>query len=142
MLLLEINELSEDMTSHTAHQRFLLTQLDELQSRFGEAWTECIEMEKASSDQDKEILGGISKVQRDTKERSETLNGISTHLKNELETLTGFVENVSNRRPKDTRQSKRRSMAPPSDSRIVQTPAILRKRRNSGPSVVNPVGTF
>uniref|UniRef100_F6RT56 Myosin-2 heavy chain, non muscle n=3 Tax=Ciona intestinalis TaxID=7719 RepID=F6RT56_CIOIN len=140
----EIDELKQDMTSHATHQQTLCNKLDQLQTKFGEAWDVCIGMEEASAEQDQEILEGISKVQRDTKERSETLNGISQHLKRELHTLTGFVENVADRRPKDTRQSKRRSLGG-RRSTITdhkRSPAIISKQRSFIRPVVTPVGTI
>ncbi|XP_078495386.1 coiled-coil domain-containing protein 175 [Ciona intestinalis] len=141
----EIDELKQDMTSHATHQRTLCNKLDQLQTKFGEAWEVCIGMEEASAVQDQEILEGISKVQKDTKERSETLNGISQHLKRELHTLTGFVENVADRRPKDTRQSKRRSLGGRRSTITTdhkRSPAIISKQRSFIRPVVTPVGTI
>nr|CAB3264109.1 myosin-2 heavy chain, non muscle [Phallusia mammillata] len=111
MIESDIDMLKLDTKSNTTRQYVLYDELAKLQKLFAGEWEVCIGMEKASADQDREVLAGIAHLQEQTRDRARVLNGIASNLKNELESLTGFVENVSSRRPKETRQGKRKSVA-------------------------------
>ncbi|XP_039248760.2 uncharacterized protein LOC120326507 [Styela clava] len=106
-------DIGMDIKAHGYYQEFLVKELNELQRRFTAAWDVCIAMEKESAQQDDEILEGIKDLQMETKDRCKVLTGISDQLNSEMNVLTGFLDNVNSRRPKDTRQQQRLKPTPP-----------------------------
>lgn len=107
-----IAELLKDIKAHGSYQSSLIKKLSQLQTNFIEAWKVCVAMEMESADNDAKLLESIQTLQEETKDRCVVLTTISKSLIAEMEMLTGFLNNVNSRRPKDTRQERRVSMKP------------------------------
>ncbi|XP_071962173.1 uncharacterized protein [Antedon mediterranea] len=100
----DTTELEELIKLNDVLEETLKTEVISQRGVLEKGWKENKKLEKQFAKRDQVFLDGITDLQHRTNEREQKVAGVTDQLCQELVLLSTFLENVSSRRPLDTRQ--------------------------------------
>ncbi|XP_033115245.1 uncharacterized protein LOC117115518 [Anneissia japonica] len=108
----ETNELLEQITLNDTLGETLKTEVVSQRGKLEQGWHENKKLEKQYAKRDQVFLDDITDLQHRTNKREQKVADVTHQLSEELVLLASFLENVSSRRPHDTRQGGQRPEEP------------------------------